>query len=392
MTQKQHVFTPPVIALVLLSFVLGTSEFIVVGILPDISANLNISISTAGTLVTVFAIAYAIGTPFVTGSTGNVRRYSLLFIMNVIFILGNIASGLANSFVLLMLLRIVTAVASGTLISLAMTFTSDVSAPEHRATVVSWVFSGFSIASIVGVPVGTFLSHALGWRAAFIAIGIFSIFVTAFLCYTLPKQGTVENTNMKQHLIFLKDTRILLGLCIVLFGAGASYVFYTYLTPILETKLGVPSQQVGIALLVFGVCSIVSNLLSGKIAAAGGMKKLPPVFMVQALLLILLPFTFSFHPAGIAVVFGLGAVMYLMNSPNQLHFLDTAAQDYPGSVGLASSLNSVSFNVGIALGSLVGSLIVNSTGLDHLGWFGALFSIAALISVLALNKKEAVSQ
>lgn len=387
MYKKDRIFTPSVIALILLSFILGTSEFIVIGILPDISEDLNVSLSVAGTIVSIFALTYAVGTPIVTACTSNINRYKLLLLMNIIFILGNFISAVTPSYSLLVISRILTAVVSGTIISLSMTFSSDVAIPENRGKVVAWIFSGFSIASIVGVPAGTFLSHLLGWHFAFFAICIVSGFVTFFLARSLPKQCVSQKSNMMQQLLLIKDRNIQLGFLIPMFGAAATYVFYTYLTPIFETKLNIDQKYIGMLLLVFGICSIISNLFSGKIAASHGMKKLHLVFILQTILLVLLPISFSFVPTGLADIFALGVVMYLMNSPVQIYFLDTATLYYPASVNLASSISPVAFNFGISLGSLTGSFVVAHVGFTYLGVFGAFFSFAAFLIIYYLKKR-----
>ncbi|WP_446899263.1 MFS transporter [Clostridium sp. LBM24168] len=180
MSKKPSIFTSSVIALILLSFILGTSEFIVIGILPDISRDLNVSLSVVGSIVSIFAFTYAIGTPIITACTSSINRYKLLLLMNIIFILGNFISAVTPYYSLLVISRILTAIVSGAIISLSMTFTSDVAIPENRGKVVAWIFSGFSIASIVGVPAGTFLSHLLGWHSVFFAICIISGLITFF--------------------------------------------------------------------------------------------------------------------------------------------------------------------------------------------------------------------
>lgn len=391
MAKKNRVFTASVIALILLSFILGTSEFIVVGILPDIARNLHRPLSVVGTIVSVFAFTYALGTPFLTAFTGNIQRYRLLLLLTGLFILGNLLSVAAPNYGFLVFSRIVTAMVSGTLISVSMTFSSDVAAPENRGKVVAWIFSGFSIAAVAGVPAGTFLSHLLGWRWAFAAIAAASVAVLVLLARSLPKTGAIQKARLTEQLALFRDKRIHLGFFIPMLGAAATYVCYTYLTPIFQNVLGVPAPYTGIALLVFGACSIASNLLSGRLATAGGTRLLPMVFLLQTACLALLPLSLLWAPAGFADVFALGVIMYLMNSPTLLFYLDTANRDYPHSVTLASAINPVSFNLGISLGSLVGSLVVAHLGLRYLGWFGALFGLGALAVAVALNRRIALA-
>ena len=165
-------------------------------------------------------------------------------------------------------------------------------------------------------------------------------------------------------------------------------MFYTYLTPILETELGVPVEYVSIVLLLFGVTSIVSNLISGRIASSGGMKKMPKAFLIQTICLAVLPLTTLYSAAGLINIFALGVLMYLMNSSIQMHFLNIASQNVPESINLASSLSPVSFNFGIALGSVCGSVIVTFASLRYVGICGALFAFLAFAITVILNIKS----
>lgn len=384
MANTQRVFTGSVLALVLLSFILGTSEFIVVGILPDIAGSLHQSIAVVGTIVSVFTITYALGTPFLTAFTSNFNQYRLLLALTVLFILGNIMSAAAASYGWLIVSRVLTSVVSGTLISVSMTFSSDVATPENRGRVVAWIFSGFSIASVVGVPAGSFLSHLLGWRWAFGAIAVLSAGVLVLLMRMLPRQGTIQKSRLNQQLALFTDRRIQLGFFVPMLGAAGTYVCYTYLTPIFQNALGVPAKYTGVALFFFGVCAIGSNLFSGRLAGTGGTRKLPGIFIAQTACLLLMPLSLRWAPAGFADVMALGFIMYLMNSPIMLFYLDTASADYPQSVSLASAINPVSFNLGISLGSLVGSLVVGHLGLRPLGWFGTIFALGDLAVALTL--------
>lgn len=386
--KHNRVFTLPVLSLIALGFILGTSEFIVVGILPDISDGLSVSLSVVGNLVSLFAAAYALGTPFVTAFTSKIRRYHLLLLLMILFLAANLLSVVAPNYGVLLVSRLLVAVVSGPLISIGMTFAGDVAPAEHRAKVIAWIFSGFSIASIVGVPLGTMVNQLFGWRMTFLFICVLGVGVLFWLAFSLPKSGEVKSTGLLTQFVLLKDRRILLGLLITVCGAAGTYVFYTYLTPVLQNELGIPEAYLSMVLLAFGVSSIVSNLLSGRIAERGGMKRLPVCFLLQAVVLACLPFTTHSLVLGLVNILALGVLMYLMNSSNQLHFLDVAGQDYPYAQNLASSLNSVSFNIGIALGSFLGSLVVDLLEMRDTGFVGGALAAMAFAAVLVLNRVE----
>lgn len=388
MAKKEKIFTLPVIGLILLSFALGTSEFIVVGILPDISQGLGVSLTTAGSLVSVFAFVYAVGTPFTAALAGRFSRFGLITVLTVLFILGNLFCALSPTYGLLTAARVLLAVVSGTLISVSMTFVPDVSSLEHRATVVSWVFAGFSLASIFGVPMGTTASHLLGWRAAFALITLCSAAVLVLLVISLPRAQQKVPSGLVQQFVLLRDGRIVLGIFTVFFGASASYVLYTYLTPVFEELIGVPPSLVSPVLLVFGVMVFFSNLISGKMAQRKGIYKLRFSFLAMALAMFLLPVALKAAPLlGMAVIFVIGLLMYLQNSPIQVNILNIATKEYPGAITLAASANSFSFNFGIAFGSVCGSLMVEKLDMCLLGLGGGVLALCALVCALFLQKR-----
>ncbi|MBM6829032.1 MFS transporter [Anaerotignum lactatifermentans] len=387
MAKKEKIFTLPVIGLILLSFALGTSEFIVVGILPDISGGLGVSLTTAGSLVSVFAFVYAVGTPFTAALAGRFSRFGLITVLTVLFILGNLFCALAPTYGMLTAARILLAVVSGTLISVSMTFVPDVSSLEHRATVVSWVFAGFSLASIFGVPMGTTVSHLLGWRAAFGLITLCSAAVLVILVVSLPRAQQKVPSGLVQQFVLLGDGRILLGIFTVFFGASSAYVLYTYLTPVFEELIGVPASLISPVLLLFGVMVFFSNLISGKMAQRRGIYKLRFSFLVMAAAMFVLPLTLKAAPLALAVIFVIGLVMYLQNSPIQVNILNIATREYPGAITLAASANSFSYNFGIAFGSVCGSLMVDRLDMRLLGLGGGVLALCALVCALLLHGK-----
>lgn len=357
------VCTLPVVALVLLACILGTSEFIVIGILPDLARDLDVSLAVAGGLVSLFAFAYAAGTLLLTSATARANRRTLLLLLVIVFIAGNLFSSFATTYEVLLLSRFLVAGVSGSLISIAMTFANDIASPKNRPAVIAWIFSGFSIASVFGVPAGTMLSFFWGWRLSFVCICVVSLLVLFLLISCLPRVVDAAEQKIIHQFALFSDSRILLGILMVVCSSSATYVFYTYLTPIFEDEIGVPVAYVSFALMAFGMCAIASNLLSGRIASRKGIAGLRLPFMIQAVMLALLPLLLGSPAAGFFAVMILGVLMYLMNSGAQLHFLDTAVRDHPDAVNLASSLLPVSFNLGIGIGALLGSMVVSAAGL-----------------------------
>lgn len=375
-----------ILTLVLMSFILGCSEFIIVGILSDVSDSLHVSVAQAGHLVTIFALVYAVATPVITTVLGRYSRYRSLIVLTGIFILGNFLSFLSSGYFSFLLSRILTAVVSGPMISLGLTFTNMLAPPEKRPKMISYVFSGFSIAAVFGVPIGTWISAKVDWPFAFLAIVLFSIAVLVLIILTLPEAAAEKPVRVVDSLHILKDARIQVGVLLPLFGAAGFYVFYTYLEPILTGVLHYPESSVSTFLFAFGITSIISNLLSGSIAKKSGMTRMHLVFVPQAILFFFLPLLSQSKIGGTAAIMLLGVSMYLLNSPIQMHFFAVAEKEYPESIVFASSFNSIFFNFGISLGSFLGSLIVEHFGLQYVGiGSGALAVITALL-LISLNR------
>ena len=377
-----------IIALVLLSFALGTSEFIVIGVLTEIAESFNITEVKAGGLVSMFALAYSVCTPFSAAIAGKFNRFHFIIFASIIFIILNFLCSLAYNYTFLLILRMLIAVISGSLISVSISFSPYVSSKEKRPMVVAWIYSGFSIASIFGVPIGTTLSYNFGWRSSFIFISIFSAVMTVLMFITLPRNTVSHKVKLLSQFILFKDIRFILSTFTILFGAASSYVLYTYLKPIFLDYVHIPNKYISAALLVFGITILFSNLLSGKLAEYNGVYRLRFIFIMQFLCMIILPFALLNYVSAAIVILVIGFLMYLMNSPVQLNILDFTEKEYPSCLTLASSNNSFSFNFGIALGSFVGSSIFDNFGVRFVGFGGALLSVLAFLCVVMLYNKN----
>lgn len=377
-----------IIALVLLSFALGTSEFIVIGVLTEISESFNITEVKAGGLVSMFALAYSVCTPFSAAIAGKFNRFHFIIFASIIFIILNFLCSLAYNYTFLLILRMLIAVISGSLISVSISFSPYVSSKEKRPMVVAWIYSGFSIASIFGVPIGTTLSYNFGWRSSFIFISIFSAVMTVLMFITLPRNTVSHKVKLLSQFILFKDIRFILSTFTILFGAASSYVLYTYLKPIFLDYVHIPNKYISAALLVFGAAVFLSNLLSGKLAEHNGVYRLRFIFMMQFLCMIILPFALLNSVSAAIVILIIGFLMYLMNSPVQLNIFDFTEKEYPSCLTLASSNNSFSFNFGIALGSFVGSSIFDNFGVRFVGFGGAVLSVLAFLCVVMLYHKN----
>lgn len=374
------------IIFVLVAFMLGCNEFMVVGVLNDIAASFHTPIATVGYLVTIFATVYAVSTPFITVLTSRFSRYKTLLALIVVFFVGNTLTGLATSYVTMMLSRMLTAAVSGAIISLVMTFANTLAPRNKRASLVSWIFAGFSIASVFGVPIGTTVSTAYGWRYAFLGISVITAVIFVLLIWLLPRHVEQVQSGIRGQLSLLADSRIYIAIAMVLFTAATMYAYYTYIRPLLTTGLGFNNHMLNVLLVLLGIMSIISNRLSGTLAEREGLKKMPAFYVADIVLLLLLPIALQ------SKVFGLGSFLILTlivtigNSPLQIHFLSVAERDYPQSLVLASSLNSIFFNFGISLGSATASALIGTVGLAHISIGAAFYAAVSLGLSVLLNR------
>lgn len=379
--KKDRFFNLPVTILVALSFMLGMSEFIMVGILPDIAAGLKVSEVTVGNLVSLFALVYAPVTPLGSALSARFPRFATHLTL-VGFLLGNVLCAFAPNYGVLVIARILIALVSGTLVAIAMTYAPDVTTERYRTKFIAWVFSGFSIASVVGVPVGTWVANVFGWRWAFHLVNVLTVELIVLMVIVLPRNSHIVKIGFLPQFRLFFDRRIQLGVLDVVFGAAASYVFYTYLTPIMRDEVHVPERYLSVGLVIFGAACLWSNLYGGKLADRGrGVEPLThirPIYCAHAVLMASLIAAHWVPVYGALLLVVLGMFMYLQNSASQVLYMDVASQSHPGSLNLAASLNSMSFNIGIALGSAVGGVVNGHVGLMWLGPVGALFLLCAI--------------
>ncbi|MES4788639.1 MFS transporter [Levilactobacillus brevis] len=374
------------IVFVLVAFMLGCNEFIVVGVLSDIAREFKIPVATVGYLVTIFATIYAISTPFITILTNRFSRYKTLMTLMVIFLIGNTLSGFAMNYGVLLLSRVVTAMVAGAIISLIMTFASTIAPREKRAGLVSWIFAGFSIASVFGVPIGTAISTSYSWHDAFYLISIISAITCVLLGWLLPRKVEQVQGSIKNQLVLLKDRRIYVGIALVLFTAATMYAYYTYIRPLLTTALGFSTTSLNWLLFLIGIMSIISNRLSGVLAERNGLRVMTRFYVADVCLLALLPVALNSKIIGLGVLLALSLIVTILNSPIQIHFLNIAEQDYPQSAVLASSFNSIFFNFGISLGSATASGMLGTVGLTHISWGAAGYAAISLVLAVMLNR------
>ena len=375
------------ILFVFVAFMLGCNEYMIVGVLPDIAAQYHDSLSQLGLLVTVFALVYAIFTPIITSLANRWRRHHVLLALMVVFFIGNTWTALASNFISMLFSRVLTATVAGAIISIVLVMASFVAPREKRASLVSWVFAGFSIASVIGIPIGTVISTTFSWHDSFWMISGLTLFVFAALVWLVPRDTPQFKSTLSKQFTLLKDSRILLGVIFIVTVCAADYTIYTYIRPLITNEMGFSNTWLNWLLFGMGIFFIIGNKFGGWIADNGGVNRLGIIYIAMTILYLLFGPLLSFKWVAITIVALLCVAFSSYGSSTQLMFLNIAEKEYPQSLDLASSLNSIFANIGISLGSFTASQAVALTPMRNLGYVGAVYGIAATILVFTLSKK-----
>ena len=371
---------------ILVAFMLGCNEFMVVGVLSDIARSYHVPLSTVGFLVTAFAGVYAISTPIITTLTSNWNRYKLLMLLMTIFFVGNTLTAMAPTLGWLLFARIITAAVAGTIISLINLLVSIITPMDKRPMVLAWVGAGFSIASVIGVPLGTTIATLLSWHDSFWIISGLTLIVFALLAWLTPRDTPQIKGSILEQLALLKDHRVLLGIGITVAVLSLQYTFYTYVRPLITTVMDFSLTSLNWLLLLLGVMSIIGNEIAGIVASHNGVQKLPFVFILMTILSLILGIALGNKITGMLVLATLCVVVIIYGTTIQLVFISVAEKEYPQSLALATSLISIFANVGISLGSFTASTTVNFTNLTMLGYVGAVYGLLAIGLSFALRR------
>ena len=370
---------------ILVAFMLGCNEFMVVGVLSDIARSYHVPLSTVGFLVTAFAGVYAISTPIITTLTSNWNRYNLLMLLMTVFFIGNTLTAMAPTLGWLLFARIITAAVAGTIISLINLLVSIITPMDKRPMVLAWVGAGFSIAAVIGVPLGTTIATLLSWHDSFWIISGLTLIVFALLVWLTPRDTPQIKGSILEQLALLKDHRVLLGIGITVAVLSLQYTFYTYVRPLITTVMDFSLTSLNWLLLLLGVMSIIGNEIAGIVASHNGVQKLPFVFILMTILSLILGIALENKITGMLVLATLCVVVIIYGTTIQLVFISVAEKEYPQSLALATSLISIFANVGISLGSFTASTTANFANLTMLGYVGAVYGLLAIGLSFALR-------
>lgn len=380
------------LALAVSAFAIGTTEFISVGLLPLISKDLHVSITAAGLTVSIYALGVTVGAPVLTSITSSISRKTLLLWIMIVFIIGNSIAATAGSLTVLLTARIISALAHGIFMSIGSTIAADLVSKDKRASAISIMFTGLTVATITGVPIGTFIGQQFGWRLAFFAIVVVGVIAFIANSILVPKNlSQAKPATFKDQLRLVTNGRLLLLFIITALGYGGTFVVFTYLSPLLHEVTGFSEGTVAGILLLYGAAIAAGNMIGGRLSNKKPLTALFYMFMIQAVILFLLIFALPYKGAGLAMIVLMGLLAF-MNVPGlQVYVVMLAERYVPGAVDVASAINIAAFNAGIAIGSYLGGVVTNSLGLIHTAWVGGIMVTAAVLLTgwsLILEKKS----
>lgn len=382
-----------IFALAMSAFAIGMTEFISVGLLPLIKDSFNTSISMAGLTVSLYAIGVTVGAPVLTPLTNKMKRKHLLLGIMLIFIVANALAAVSVTFSMLLAMRILSALMHGVFMSIATAIASDLVTPDKRSSAIAMMFTGLTVATITGVPLGTWIGQQFGWEMSFVAIAIIGLISFIGNWLVVPNDlNEYDQAPMVEQLKVFKNKSLMMIYLITALGYGGTFVVYTYLTTILMDVMHYGDNAVVILLIIYGVMVAIGNTLGGKLTNHQPTKVLVAIFTIQAMVLLFVGITVTHQFIGTIAVLLMGLFAF-MNVPGlQLIVVLFAERKHKATVNFASSLNIASFNIGITLGSVIGGFVLNHFSLTMTPYFGFIMVILASVMMYVTYKKETATQ
>ncbi|MCF3638559.1 MFS transporter [Rhizobium sp. TRM95111] len=372
---------PALFALTIAAYAIGTTEFVIVGLLPTVAGDLGITLPLAGLIVSIYALGVTFGAPVLTALTGRAGRKGLLIGLMALFVAGNTLAALSPSYEMLLVARVLSAFAHGVFFSVGSTIAADLVPENRQASAIAMMFMGLTVAIVTGVPLGTFIGQTFGWRATFWAVAALGIVAFAGIALLLP-------TNLKRQapaglvdqVRVLGSGRLLLVFAMTALGYGGTFVTFTYLAPVLQEITGFSAGSVSLVLVLYGLAIAAGNIAGGRVADRNPVRALFWLFAVQALVLVAFTFTAPSPVPALVTLAALGFLSFANVPGLQLYVVELAKRHRPGAIDVASALNIAAFNLGIAAGAWIGGLVVASPlGLGATPFVGAVLVAAALV-------------
>ncbi|MFF8384097.1 MFS transporter [Streptomyces kanasensis] len=376
------------LALAIGAFGIGTTEFVIMGLLPEVAADYGVSIPTAGFLVTGYALGVVLGAPLMTVLGTRISRKRMLMLLMVLFVVGNVLSALAPTFGAMLAGRVVASLAHGAFFGIGAVVAADLVAPQKKAGAIAMMFTGLTVANVIGVPLGTFVGQTAGWRATFLIVAALGVLGLLGIARLVPEQPRSEGVRLRHELAAFRNVQVLLAMAMTVLGFGGVFAAITYITPMLTEAAGFDDGSVTWLLVLFGLGMVGGNLVGGRFADRALMPMLYVSLGALALLLALFTVTAQDKIAAAVTLTLIGALGFATVPPLQKRVLDQAS----GAPTLASAVNIGAFNLGNALAAWLGGLVIAAGwGITAPNGVGALLAGSALaLAVLsgALERRD----
>jgi multidrug resistance protein len=371
-------------ALTIAAYAIGTTEFVVVGLLPTVALDLGITLPMAGLIVSIYALGVTFGAPILTALTGRIGRKPLLLGLMALFIAGNLLAAFAPGYGVLLVARILSAFAHGVFFSVGATIAAGLVPENRRASAIALMFMGLTVAIVTGVPLGTLIGQTFGWRATFAAVAGLGAVALVAIALLLPARLPLQPpARLLDQVKVLGSGRLLLVYGMTALGYGGTFVMFTFLAPLLEQVTGLSSAAVSLVLVLYGLGIAAGNLAGGHLANRNPVQALAYLFAAQAVVLFVLAFTATATIPALVTLAALGFLSFANVPGLQLYVVELARRHRPDGVDVASALNIAAFNLGIAAGAWIGGLTVAShLGLAATPWIGGLMVLGALALTL----------
>lgn len=363
------------LALALGAFGIGTTEFVIVGLIPEVARDLSVSIPSAGMLVTGYALGVVVGAPVMTMAGARLPRKTMLILLMIVFIAGNLICALAPNYVVLMAGRIVAALCHGAFFGIGSVVAANLVTPDRKARAVSLMFIGLTIANVLGVPLGTLLGQQLGWRSTFWAVTALGVVGLVSIAVLVPRQRRDHDAGIRSELAVFRYAQVWLALAMTTLGFAGVFASFTYLAPMMTELAGYPASAVTWLLVLFGAGLTVGNILGGRAADRSLMPTLYCVLGSLALVLVVFVVTSHNRVAAAITIAVFGTVGFATVPALQMRVLQQAK----GAPALAAAANIAAFNLGNAIGaSLSGTALNYGLGYTAPNWIGAALAVIGL--------------
>ncbi|MBB6467421.1 MFS transporter [Aminobacter carboxidus] len=383
----------PILALAVASFCIGTTEFVIMGLLPEVAADLGVSIPAAGLLVTGYALGVVIGAPIIAVGTARLPRKPVLIGLAMMFVLGNLLCAIAPTYWTLMIARVITAFGHGAFFGIGSVVAASLVPANKRASAIALMFAGLTLANILGVPGGTALGEAYGWRATFYAVVVIGLLSVAAIAWLVPagvappgKGGVAGEVKV------LGKLQVWLAMIISALASGSLFAVFTYIKPILTDVTGLSVNSVTWILLLFGGGMTIGNIIGGKLADWKLMPTAIGALVVMAAIHVAFAELSYSAPAAILLVFMWGVITFVIVPPMQMRVVETASE----APNLAATLNQGAFNAGNAAGAWAGgaaiSMGVSYADLPFVGAAIALSAFGVALISFTLDRRDAIQQ